>query len=197
MDEEINFIGISRSVSFFASSFFVMYFFAAPLLLIGTLFKRKLKSESCNLLFVFNTLVAWFSFLIFLLFVYDLFKVWFGQNPYGWHAFRGYANSSTWFLFYTAILLSFLPGMLFFIRKLRTLGWFILIFWLLKAGSLWEKIIIYITNQYRDYLPSNWHAQEEGLFWGFRYLAIIFLLIVFYIWAKKKGTLPFPSVFLK
>ena len=187
------------SVPFFVGIYLLMYPVVVTLLLTGTLFKNKIRSGSYNLLFVFNTLVAWCSLFLFIFYVAELFMAWYGQNPYEWYAFRENGNSGHWTWFYIISLLSFLMGLLFFIRKLRIKRWFSLFFLLSLSGSFFEKIVIFITNQYRDYLPSAWTDLPAEMYYQYMvsFVIIVLLLVLIYVWAKKKGTLPYPSVFLK
>jgi len=177
----------------------MLYQVVVILLLVGTLFRNKIKSESYNLLYVFNTLAAWSSLLVVLAYVAELFMAWYGQNPYEWYAFSEQVNLEYWILFFVINLLSFLFGFLMFFRKLRTKRWFTLLFFLSNFGFFYERIVIFITNLYRDYLPSSWSTYYENAYPRNLYsiAVIILLLIVIYVWAKKKGRLPFPSVFLK
>jgi molybdopterin-containing oxidoreductase family membrane subunit len=177
----------------------MIYQVVVILLLVGTLFKNKVKSESYNLLYIFNTLAAWFSLLIVLVYIAELFMTWYGQNAYEWYAFKAPITLEYWIWVFIINLLSFLLGLLMFFRKLRIKRWFTLLFLLSNCSILYERIVIFITSLYRDFLPSAWSTYYENT--GTQYLysiAVILLsLVLIYVWANKKRRLPFPSVFLK
>lgn len=195
----MNLISFYISVPFLVGIYLMIYQFAITVLLIGTFFKNKLKSESYNLLYVFNTLAAWSSLFVVLAYVAGLFMAWYGQNPYEWYAFSGQMTWEYWIWFFIINLLSFLLGFLLFFRKLRISRWFTLLFFLSNCSFFFERIAIFITSLYRDYVPSSWSGYSEHTSWRYlySYALIILLLVVIYLRAKKKGRLPFPSVFLK
>jgi hypothetical protein len=195
----VNLISFYISVPFLVGIYLMIYQVAVILLLSGTCFKNRFKSESYNLLYVFNTLAAWSSLFIVLACVADLFMAWYGQNPYEWYAFSGQMTWEYWIWFFIINLLSFLLGFFFFFRKLRIKRWFTLLFFLSNCSFFFERIVIFITGLYRDYLPSSWSSYAEHTYsrYLYSYAFIILLLVVIYLWAKKKGRLPFPSVFLK
>lgn len=195
----MNLISFYIPVPHIVSIYLMIYQLTIILLLTGTFFKNRIKSESYNLLYVFNTIAAWSSLLILLSYGAEFFMAWYGQNSYEWYAFKENRNSQYWTLISIINLLSFVFGLLMFFRKLRIRRWFTLLFFLSCCGLFYERIIIYITSHYRDFLPSSWstyyginHSQNL-----FSYTLIILLLVLVYVLAKKKGRLPYPSVFLK
>ena len=167
------------------------------LLLAGTLFRKKVKTESYNLLYVFNTLAAWSSLAILLTYVAEFFMAWYGQNPYEWYAFTG--DGKYFGALFFIQLLSFVMGVLLFYRKLRISRWFTVLFFLSSCGFIYEKLVIFITSQFRDYIPSSWSTYFESIELRDLYThgIVLLLLVLIYLWAKKKARLPFPSVFLK
>ena len=183
------------SVSFLSSAYLMIYQFAVILLLTGTLFNNKIKTESYNFLYVFNTLIVWSYLFSFLAYGAELFIAWYGQNPYEWYAFKEGGRPWKWLSIIN--LLSSLMALLMFFRKLRISRWFILLFLFSSCGFIYEKVIVFITGLYRDYLPSSWSTYYDPLHSLFVYGIILILLILQYFWAKKKGRLPFPSVFLE
>ena len=195
----MNLINFYISVPFFVGIYLVFYQFSVILLLTGTLFKNKIKTESYNLLYVFNTMAAWCSLFIFLSYVSEFFVAWYGQNPYEWFAFKESGTSINWKLIFIINLLSFVLGLLLFFRKLRISRWFTLLFFLSCCGFIYERLVIFITSLFRDYIPSSWSTYYDPVDSRklYAYGVIILLLILLYLWAKKKGRLPFPSVFLK
>jgi hypothetical protein len=193
------------SLEYYLSSFFGLYmtFYSLTIILIiiGTTFLRKhYKTESFNLLYAFNTLAAWSNLMIFIFLFEELFISWYGQNSYEWYALRQDRLQISWTIFFIYNLSVFLLGLLFFFRKLRKSKWFTLFFFLLRNIFLFVTIVLYVMNQFRDYLPSNWSTYYDETHY-FRYIcsyAIILLwLTLIYLRANKKGRLPFPSVFLK
>jgi hypothetical protein len=177
----------------------LIYHFAVILLFAGTFFKSAIKTESYNLLYVFNTIAAWCSLLVLFAYGAELFIAWYGQNPYEFYAFKSNVTHGYWTWLSVINLFSFLLGLLMFFRKLRIKRWFALLFYLSSCSFLFERIVIYITSQYRDYLPSSWSIYYKNVYPQYLYTitAIILLLVIIYAWAKKKRRLPFPSVFLK
>ena len=195
----MNLINFYISIPFLVGIYLMMYQVSVFLLLIGTCFKNKVKSESYNLLYVLNTLAAWSSLFIVLAYVAEFFISWHDQNPYAWYAFKGEKTQIYWTWIFSINLLCFALGLLLFFRKLRIKRWFTLLFFLSSCGFVFERIVIYITSLYRDYLPSSWSAYYENWYplYLYGFAVIILLLVVIYLWAKKKRRLPFPSVFLK
>ena len=191
----MNLISLYSVVPFFFSTYLLIYQFAVILLLTGTLFKNKIKTESYNFLYVFNTLIPWAYLFSFLAYGAELFIAWYGQNPYESYAFKEGGRPWKWFLIID--LLSSLMALLMFFRKLRISRWFTLLFFFSCCGFIYEKIVIFITGLYRDYLPSSWSTYYDPLHTLYVYSMILILLVLLYLWAKKKGRLPFPSVFLK
>lgn len=187
------------SLPFFTTIFLTIYQFIVILLLIGTLFKNKVKTESYNILYTFNTLAAWFSLFAVLSYLIELFIAWYGQNPYTWYAFKAPITLEYWEWFFLVNLLSLLVGLLMFFRKLRIRRWFTLLFFLSNCSLFYESIVIFITSLYRDFIPSSWSAYHDNMTHQYLYSValIIVLLVLVYVRAKKKGRLPFPSVFLK
>ena len=194
----MNLVNFYISVTFWVNLFLMLYQFIVVLLLIGTLFKNNIKTESYNLLYVLNTLAAWWcSLYVFLAYGTKLFMAWYGQNAYEWYAFNSNVPDRCWTLISIISILSFLLGLLMFFRKLRIKRWFTLLFFLSNCSFFFERMVIFITSLYRDYLPSSWSAYSEHPYsrYLFSYALIILSLVVIYLWAKKKGRLPFPSVF--
>jgi hypothetical protein len=185
------------SIPFLVSVYLMVYQIAVILLLSGTLFKNKIKTESYNLLYVFNTLAAWSSLFLLLSYGFELFIAWYGQNPYEWYAFKKDTAGIELKLILIINLLSFVLGLLLFFRKLRINRFFTLLFFLSSCGFIYERVVIFITSLYRDYLPSSWSTYYDPVHSGYVYAEIILLFVLVYVWAKKKGRLPFPSVFLK
>jgi hypothetical protein len=195
----VQLISFYISVPFFVSVYLIVYHIVVILILAGTLFRNKIKSESYNLLYVFNTLAAWCSLFVFLTYGAEYFAAWYDQNSYEWYAFKSNVPDGYWTMISAVYLLSFILGLLLFFRKLRIKRWFTLLFYLSSFSFLFEKIVIFITGFYRDYLPSSWSPYTGNMYprYVYNFGLIILLLVVIYVWAKKKGRLPFPSVFLK
>ncbi len=191
-------IGFYISVAFLAGLFLMIYQFTVILLLIGTLFNHKVRSEAYNFLYVFNTMVAWSSLFSVFAYVMELFMAWYGQNPYEWYAFKSGQPDGYRLLYSTLALLSFLIGFLLFFRKLRIKRWLTLLFFISNLGLLFERMVIIITGLYRDHIPTSWSPYSGHTYSSiYSFVIILFLLVVIYLWAKKKARLPFPSVFLK
>ena len=131
------------SCSSFVSIFLMIYLLAIILLLTGTFFKNRIKSESYNLLYVFNTLAAWCSLFVFLAYIVELFMVWYDQ----WYGFRGGTSEyRTWIFIIN--LLFFLLGLLLFFRKLRINRWFTLLFSLSVFGFRFRQLHVRVDCGY-------------------------------------------------
>jgi hypothetical protein len=150
-------------------------------------------------LYVFNTLAAWCSLFFLLALAAEFFMAWYGQNSYEWYAFKENGAWEFWTAIFIINLLSFMLGLFLFFRMLRKSRWFTLLYFLSTCGFIYERMIIYITSQFRDYLPSSWSTYFDPIVSRdlYVYAVILLLLVLIYVWAKKKGRLPFPSVFLK
>jgi hypothetical protein len=181
---------------FFSNFYLSIYVFAAILLLIGASFlKNKFKTESYNLLYVFNTLVAWCSLFILIYFAVDLFVAWYGQNSYQWYYFRPETAAYSMKWFYFKMYFPPLIGLFLFIRKLRINRLYTLFFLFFFNIWLIEKLV----NSFRDYVPSSWSTYYQELYSEkfIKYVIAFLLLTVIYFIAKKRNKLPNPSVFLK
>ncbi len=187
-------------LNYILSLYFTIYCVSLLIILLGTIFlKSRYKAESYNFLYTFNTLAAWSNLIVAFLFLRTLFLSWDGQNPYEWYAFSESGPYLSWRWIFIINIFSSVLGLLLFFRKLRINRLFTFLFLLSNGGFFYEKIVIFITSFYRDYLPSSWSTYLENAYPQNLYSisVIILLLVLTYLWAKKKGRLPFPSVFLK
>lgn len=180
----------------FSNFYLGIYPFFIVLILLGTVvLNEKYKSESYNLLYVFNTAVAWASFLIIFAFAGDMFIAWYGQNQYEWYAFQSPKQPSSYQYFYIKMYLTPLLGLFFFFRRIRRNRFFTLIFLFRLTFGLIEHLL----PAFRDYLPSSWSTYyfESFADKAIKYAVIIFFLVIIYLVAKKRNKLPYPSLFLK
>jgi hypothetical protein len=186
--------------------YLAVYPFAAiACILLYWIFKSKWKQEMINWLYVFNTVVPLIMLLTLISLLIELFNSWYGQNSYEWYAFKeNKANFFTpygwsyWLLLSSNILL---PQLLWF-KKLRKsiIMTFVIIFF--SSFGIWfERLVIYITSTYRDYLPSSWSTYPEhvNLFFTFfvKPVCFIFISAIVYLVFYKRNKLPHTSVFLK
>ena len=181
---------------FFSSYYLGVYVLAAIVLLIGSTFlKNKYRTESYNILYVFNTLAAWCSFFILLYLSIDLFKVWYNQNQYEWYQFKvnGQPYSMKWFYF--KMYFPSLLGLLLFFKKFKISRLFTLLFLFSLNIGLIEKLMYAL----RDYQPSAWSTSYDEPYVRkiICYLIALISIVIIYIIAKKRNKLPYPSVFLK
>jgi hypothetical protein len=167
--------------------------------------KNEWKHEMVNWLYVFNTILPLITLINLVFFLAELFIAWYGQNPYEWYAFKeNRANVfrpygwSYWLLLLSNMLL---PQLLWF-KKLRksTIITFVVVFF--SSFGIWfERLVIYITSAYRDYLPSSWSTYPEhvNLFFTFFIKPVCFIIIsaTVYLVFYKRNKLPYTSVFLK
>lgn len=177
-----------------AGIYIMIYQVIVILLLIGTLFKNRIKTESYNLLYVFNTMLAWSNLFMLLSFLAEFFMAWYNHDPYEWYAFK--INIQEGYRQWVSIvsIFSFVFGLLMMLWKLRTNRLLTLVFLLSNCFSFFETLVIFITSLYRDFLPTTWSSYN---YYMYGLIFIILLLILIYVWAKKKERLPYPSVFLK
>lgn len=199
---------MTSSLFYYLSSFAGKYFYIYPiivvLLIITYLFVKPIwKNEIRSWLYVFNTVILWFNLISIINYVTALFMAWYGQNPYEWYAFsdsgihffRPY-EWSYWLMLGGGLLLP----QLYWLKKLRkSVGFTFFIVAILSFGAWFERIVIYITSAYRDYLPSSWSTYPND---GYLIQVIISLLCfilvsvpVYWIMHKRKK-LPFPSAIL-
>ncbi|MDN3654473.1 hypothetical protein QWZ08_02480 [Ferruginibacter paludis] len=163
--------------------------------LIGTTFlvKGKIKGESYNLLYVFNTMYAWLSLIVFTSYIIGLFLAGYGQNPYEWYAFTDQSKSLNlkWF-FLKFIVLSIVP-FIFFIRKIRIHRVITLAILVIINVKYW---LTYMQNFFRDYQPAAWSIHYEDSL--SEKIAMTFCLLVLFVsvyWvALKRKKLPYPSL---
>jgi hypothetical protein len=190
----------------FSNAYLNIYPVAAVVCILFYCFlKSKWKHEMINWLYVFNTIVPLLTLINLLFFLAELFLAWYGQNPYEWYAFKeGRGNISSpygwsyWLLLVSNILL---PQLLWF-KKLRKsiIMTFLIIFF--SSFVIWfERLIIYFTSIYRDYLPSSWatYYEHESLLLTFFVKPVCFVIIsvIVYFVFYKRNKLPYTSVFLK
>lgn len=158
-----------------------------------------------NCLYVLNTIVPLLSLINLVYFLAQLFFAWYGQNPYEWYAFKeNKANVFTpygWSYWLMLAINILLPQILWF-KKLRKsiIITFLVVFF--SSFIIWfERLVIYITSMYRDYLPSSWstYYDRESFFLTFFVKPVCFLIIsaIVYFVFHKRNKLPYTSVFLK
>lgn len=185
---------------YFLSGWYMqLYLIVAIVLLLTTTFlKKNYQTESYNLLYVFNTLLAFFCCINLLFFAGELFVGWYGQDQYEWYAFFGpdTPGAASWKWYIIKLCLSLFCGLLFFFRKLRTKKLLVISFLIVSNVSVLENIYDRFS---KDYLPSHWSVSGPIDLSGILvcYLIIVVLLGVIYCIAKKKNKLPYPSAFLK
>ena len=128
---------------------------------------------------------------------------WYGQTPYEWYAFsdRGIHFFSPygwghWLMLGGSLLL---PQLFWFIKFRKSIGFTFFVILVLNLGTWFERLVIYLTSVYGDYLPSSWSTDgDNGYF--FQLLLSLFSFIVIsapvYWLLNKRKKLPFPSVLL-
>jgi hypothetical protein len=91
-------------------------------------------------------------------------------------------------IFVFTLLFAFLFQVLFFFHKFRIKIFLTIIsIFLLGVYNNYEKVVVFITGIFRDYLPSSWATfyQTEGSIWSFA-LAIAYFIIC---WSNKPRNL--------
>ena len=189
-----------------SNAYLNIYPFAAiACILLYWLLKSKWKHEMINWLYVFNTIVALLTLINLVFFLSELFVAWYGQNPYEWYAFKeNRANFFTpygwsYWLMIAAIIL--LPQLLWVKKWRKSIIMTLLIIFFTSFVIWFERLVIYFTSTYRDYLPSSWSTYYDGehLFLSFFVKPVCFIIIaaIVYFVFHKRNKLPYTSVFLK
>jgi multisubunit Na+/H+ antiporter MnhB subunit len=165
--------------------------------------KNKWRYEMINWLYSFNTIVPLFSLLSLIFFVSELFIAWYGQNSYEWYAFS--QNRSNVFIpygwsYWLMLIATYLLPQLFWFRKLRkSITFTLVVVFFLSAGVWFERLVIWITSTYRDYLPSSWSTYHDTNYFTELLLNMFcFAIISFGVYwlLNKRKKLPFPSIIL-
>ncbi len=157
-----------------------------------------------NWLYVFNSIVPLLSLITIGFYLAGLLVAWYGQNPYEWYVFKdnrvNVGNPYGWGYWLFMIGCLVLPQLLW-LKKLRKNIWMTFFIVLFLSPAVWyERLVIYITSTYRDYLPSSWSNYYSGkdfilpllLYLGS--FVIVSGVVYFIIYKRKK--LPFPSAIL-
>jgi hypothetical protein len=169
------------------------------------LLKNKWKQEMINWLYVFNTAMPLFTLLNLIFFLVELYKSWYGQNSYEWYAFEenrtNYFRPYGWSYWLQLAIVIFLPQLLWFKKWRKSIIMTLLIMFFTSLGIWFERLIIYITSAYRDFLPSSWstYYDSKSLFLAFVVSCISFIIIsaMIYFVFYKRNKLPYSSAFLK
>lgn len=185
----------------FAGLYLNVYSVAMLVLMIFYFFvQQSCKNEFCNWLYACNSIVLWISLGYLFVYAGELFVAWYGQNPYGWYAFKQNGihtvNPYGWSYWLFFIGCNILPQLLWF-KKLRAsfLMTFVVILFL-NAGAWFERLVIWITSYYRDYLPSSWSTYTENSYLADLLLGLVyFFLLSFAVYwlLHKRKELPFQS----
>lgn len=166
--------------------------------------KNKWKQEMINWLYVFNTGMLLLTLLNLIFFLIQLFNAWYEQNPYEWYAFKeNRANIFTpygWSYWLQLAVIILLPQLLWFKKWRKSIIMTLLIIFFTSLGIWFERLVIYITSAYRDFLPSSWsiYYDAESLFLTFVVTLLCFIIIsaiIYFIFYKRKK-LPFQSAIL-
>lgn len=165
--------------------------------------KSKWKNEMINWLYVFNTIVPLLTLLGFILFVTDLFIAWYGQNPYELYAFTqsryNIFSPYGWSYWLMLIATYLLPQLLWFRKLRKSIAFTLVVVFFLSAGIWFERLVIWITSTYRDYLPSSWSTYHDTNYLTELLLNMFcFAIISFGVYwlLNKRKKLPFPSAIL-
>lgn len=188
-----------------ANAYLNTYPFAAiACILLYWIFKSKWKQEMKNWLYVFNSVVPFLSLINLTCLFSELFIAWYGQDLYEWYAFKeNRANVYSpygWSYWLQLAVIILLPQLLWIKKWRKSIIMTLLIIFFTSFGIWFERLVIYITSMYRDYLPSSWSAYEqENLLFTFFVKAIWFIVIsaIVYFVFHKRNKLPYTSVLLK
>lgn len=189
----------------FAGTFTNCYSIAIFLLTILYLIKNNWRGEIINWVYVFNTVMVWTGLINLLLLAKELFVAWHGQNPYEWYTFK--ENETDIFRPYTwgywlMLCFGYLLPQLCWIRKLRMNLLFTFLISIITGIGIWyERIVIFITSMYRDYLPSSWSTYKVGSWEAFIKLlagciCVLGVTTATYWLSNKRKKLPYKSAIL-
>lgn len=173
------------------------------LIIVYLFVKQSWKNECINWIYVCNSIVPWAAFVQLLTYFGELFIAWYGQNPYELYVFsqdRVNAFSPYGWSYWLMLCLHYLlPLFLWFKRVRKSIVFTIIMILILNAGFWYERLVIWITSSYRDYLPSSWSTYTESNYLPDFLLGLVyFFLLSFavYWFFHKRKKLPFPSAIL-
>ena len=88
----------------------------------------------------------------------EFFIAWYGGNPYEQDTFFNRAFGPYWWAYWTMVSCNVISPQLFWIKKIRTTPWMMLIVCIFVNIGMWfERFVIIVTSLSRDALPSAWH----------------------------------------
>jgi hypothetical protein len=169
-------------------------------LLLLLLFKNKtVTNESKNWLYTINILLPYFTLIYVLSFLYIMYS---SLENAGDEQFV-FAPPSTifkhsWFWMAFQLLLTYLPGLFFFFKKLRLSIILIVINLLAQNFYHIKQLFEWLTGKYSDYLPSSWSLVDEPVYVVLlQWAAPVVVILVMYILLHIRKRLPNPSLFFK
>lgn len=187
-------ITLESPLLFLSDSFYFGYTLFCIASLPGRLFTRNLvKKELINWLAAINLSFAFFSILSILLLSYELYTLFVIKSDYEEFAFYTTELNGVplpWIISVAANAVS----LLFFSRKLR-ISWVISLLVLLLMHA--ERILVLVTDLYKDYLPSSWLEENSIYFVIIEVLVFAIVVLLMYRWLAKRKKLPYPSAWIR
>jgi hypothetical protein len=115
----------------------------------------------------------------------ELWSAWYGGNQFEQYALRNRMVGPYAPCYWTMIACNVVIPQLLWFRRVRTTPWMMFLLSLLVNVGMWfERFVIVITSQHRDYLPSSWKmfyptwADYLQLLGGFGLFLTLFLIFV-------------------
>jgi hypothetical protein len=199
MGEEIAF-NLMRIAGLYLNTYSILIL---VLIIVYLFVKQSWKNECINWIYVCNSIVPWVTFVNLLSLAAELFIAWYGQNTYEYFVFsqdKVNAFSPYGWSYWLMLCLNFLiPLLLWFKRLRKSIVFTIFMILILNAGRWYERLVIWITSYYRDYLPSSWSTYTERNYLLDFLLGLLYFFLLsgtVYWFFHKRKKLPFPSVIL-
>lgn len=152
------------------------YFFIVLFLLIAYLFLKK-KRTFLKEVIISSNILSIFTFLFFI--CYSLYTIYpllnyVKQEGYAFLLYRIAGPYS--YVFWIRFVSSLTLFILLLFKKPRSSIWITVWILISTAPFIYEQLIIWITMQFRDYVPSSWSVYHRDFFHNYPWL--IYLLIL-------------------
>lgn len=133
-------------------------FYVIPVLLLLFLIYRKRKPITGELLISYNHLSLFLFGVYFINFLFVLYAAWSNTSKYEHDIFFRYRISGPYsWAYWLQLVINILVLTLLCFKKWRLSPWFAFVVFFFAHLGLWmERLMIFLTSLYRDYLPSSW-----------------------------------------
>lgn len=163
------------------------YFYVVFFLLLAYLLLKKRRPFLKEVIISSNllSLITYLLFIIHSIFIlYPLIKP-FNDDRDIFFSYRIAGPYSTYY--WLSVINSVLIFTFLLFKKHRNAVW--ITFWIVLSSAPfnYERLVIWITSLYRDYLPSSWSVYHTDFIYNYPWFAYLFVLAVTYI-ARKYFT---------